>query len=443
MNKKTFIKKLKNNLSVLDESEVNDIIEEYSDNIDEKIKNGKSEEEAIKDFGDINELSKEILKAYKINPKFVETEESSDLYQGFENVVKKGAKKISDFTKKFVDDVKKHDNITLELICEIIIKAIIVLVICAILAIPFWALLKLGHVIFDLALFPLDVVLHVVWGLLVWILYFAICILVGFAMFKNNIKKTEKDDVKKEKKTKKSEKNEDSKEEIKNDVVVEKSKLLDVIKVIGKVSIFIFLLLPLIFIIIGLIFSVAAIIYHIILGINLWGILIILIGALIFFGNLYHILSNVFKAKGKVRVYPFLISVFLVAIGGFMAFDMLKNVEVITYDDISIKEFEYTVNRNTELDLDSIYEIIYDENLSDNQIIVEVYYYERYIAIDNREYRNTIELDHYYKYKNSFKFYDEIVDNLKENKIIDYSKVDNVTYKIYGNNKTINSITID
>ena len=60
-------------------------------------------------------------------------------------------------------------------------------------------------------------------------------------MFKNNIKKTEKDDVKKEKKTKKSEKNEDSKEEIKNDVVVEKSKLLDVIKVIGKVSIFIFL----------------------------------------------------------------------------------------------------------------------------------------------------------------------------------------------------------
>lgn len=202
MNKKTFIKKLKNNLSVLDESEVNDIIEEYSDNIDEKIKNGKSEEEAIKDFGDINELSKEILKAYKINPKFVETEESSDLYQGFENVVKKGAKKISDFTKKFVDDVKKHDNITLELICEIIIKAIIVLVICAILAIPFWALLKLGHVIFDIAFFPLDVVLNVVWGLLVWILYFAICILVGFAMFKNNIKKTEKDDVKKEKKPK-------------------------------------------------------------------------------------------------------------------------------------------------------------------------------------------------------------------------------------------------
>ena len=58
MNKKKFIKKLKNNLSILEENEINDIIDEYSDIIDEKIKNGKSEEEAINDFGNINELSK-------------------------------------------------------------------------------------------------------------------------------------------------------------------------------------------------------------------------------------------------------------------------------------------------------------------------------------------------------------------------------------------------
>ena len=202
MNKKTFIKKLKNNLSVLEENEVKDIIEEYSDNIDEKIKNGKTEEEAINDFGDINELSKEILKAYKINPKFAETEKGQEKFQGFENAVKKGAQKISDFTKSFIDDIKKHDNITLELICEIIIKAIIVLVICAVLALPFWALLGLGHAIFDIAFFPLDAILNVVWGLLVWILYFAICILVGFAMFKNNIKKSIKMIPKKKKKEK-------------------------------------------------------------------------------------------------------------------------------------------------------------------------------------------------------------------------------------------------
>ena len=39
--------------------------------------------------------------------------------------IKKGAKKLSNFTKSVVDDIKKHDNITLEFICEIIIKIII------------------------------------------------------------------------------------------------------------------------------------------------------------------------------------------------------------------------------------------------------------------------------------------------------------------------------
>lgn len=443
MNKKTFIKKLKNNLSVLEENEVKDIIEEYSDNIDEKIKNGKTEEEAINDFGDINELSKEILKAYKINPKFAETEKGQEKFQGFENAVKKGAQKISDFTKSFIDDIKKHDNITLELICEIIIKAIIVLVICAVLALPFWALLGLGHAIFDIAFFPLDAILNVVWGLLVWILYFAICILVGFAMFKNNIKKIDKDDTKKEKKRKKQEKDKNINTVDKVDIVTQKSRLFDVIKIVGKVFVFIFLSLPIILIIIGLVFAIVAVIYHIILGINLWGILLILIGTFVFFGYLYYILSNLFKSQNKLRAYPFLICIFLTAIGGFMAFDMLKKIEIITYDDINIKQFEYTVNRNTELEFDDVYEIVYDENLNDNQIIVEVHYYDKYINIDSAEYRNTIEIYSSYKYKNGLKVYEEIVDNLKENKIIDYSKIDDVTYKVYGNSETIKKIKID
>lgn len=205
MNKKSFIKKLKNNLNVLEESEVKDIIEEYSDIIDEKIKDGKTEEEAIKDFGDINELSKEILKAYKINPKFIETDENSEIRQDFEKNIKKGAKKLSNFTKSVVDDIKKHDNITLEFICEIIIKIIILLVICAILTIPFWALLGLGHAIFNIAFFPLDIILNVLWGVLVWILYFAVGIMITIAMFKDNFKLGKEETKKKTTKTKNNE----------------------------------------------------------------------------------------------------------------------------------------------------------------------------------------------------------------------------------------------
>ena len=97
MNKKTFLKKLKDRLSILDEKEVNDIISEYSDIMDEKVKNGVTVTDAINDFGDIDTLSAEILKAYKINSKY---HEKKDIVNDFENIIKDTATKTSDFIKK-------------------------------------------------------------------------------------------------------------------------------------------------------------------------------------------------------------------------------------------------------------------------------------------------------------------------------------------------------
>lgn len=67
MNKQQFLEKLKNRLVILSDSEVKDILDEYSDTIDQKIQEGMTEEDAVKDFGDIDELANEILEAYKIN----------------------------------------------------------------------------------------------------------------------------------------------------------------------------------------------------------------------------------------------------------------------------------------------------------------------------------------------------------------------------------------
>ena len=54
MTKEEFINKLKDKLSILNEDEVEDIINEYSEHIDEKIKSGVSEKEATNEFGDID-----------------------------------------------------------------------------------------------------------------------------------------------------------------------------------------------------------------------------------------------------------------------------------------------------------------------------------------------------------------------------------------------------
>src|SRR5699024_11928394 len=70
MNKEGFLKELRDHLRVLDEREQEDIIDEYAQHIDLKMKSGLSEEEAISDFGNIAELAAEILEAYHVDPKF-------------------------------------------------------------------------------------------------------------------------------------------------------------------------------------------------------------------------------------------------------------------------------------------------------------------------------------------------------------------------------------
>lgn len=72
MNKEGFLKKLREHLRVLDEKEQQDIIDEYAQHIDLKMKSGLSEEEAIRDFGNVEELAGEILEAYHVDPKFEE-----------------------------------------------------------------------------------------------------------------------------------------------------------------------------------------------------------------------------------------------------------------------------------------------------------------------------------------------------------------------------------
>lgn len=67
MTKDEFLKKLELQLQLLNEEERSDILSEYEQHIEMKMSNGLTEEEAIEDFGDPDELIKEILEAYHLN----------------------------------------------------------------------------------------------------------------------------------------------------------------------------------------------------------------------------------------------------------------------------------------------------------------------------------------------------------------------------------------
>ena len=67
MNKEEFLRVLEQKLSVLNDRERLDVLEEYSQHIDMKIESGQTEEEAVRDFGDPEELVADLLDAYHIN----------------------------------------------------------------------------------------------------------------------------------------------------------------------------------------------------------------------------------------------------------------------------------------------------------------------------------------------------------------------------------------
>lgn len=66
MNKSEFLTIISEKLSVLQDSEISDIVEEYRQHIDIKVSEGMTEEAAIHTLGDINELVAGILEAYHV-----------------------------------------------------------------------------------------------------------------------------------------------------------------------------------------------------------------------------------------------------------------------------------------------------------------------------------------------------------------------------------------
>ena len=103
MTKQEFLTRLKMKLSVLSKDEITDIIDEYSEIIDEKINEGKTEQQAVHDFGNVDELAREILKAYKIDDQFTEKEDWSRQLSSILN-------DVASFLTRIFGDLFEHMN---------------------------------------------------------------------------------------------------------------------------------------------------------------------------------------------------------------------------------------------------------------------------------------------------------------------------------------------
>lgn len=95
MNKEEFITQLKQSIQILDDQEQQYFVEEYTQHIDMKMSQGMTEEEAVKEMGSVEELSKEILESYHVKISAAENQAKKSVsFETFFSKIKVQADKI-------------------------------------------------------------------------------------------------------------------------------------------------------------------------------------------------------------------------------------------------------------------------------------------------------------------------------------------------------------
>lgn len=123
MTKNEFFQKLEARLNILNEQERNDILCEYNSHIEFKMQDGKTEAEAIADFGDVDALAEEILSAYHIDTDTVWNKNG-------EYYIKKSVSFINHATERLL-------SFSLSDVAKVVVEFLIVLFIILLVSIPF------------------------------------------------------------------------------------------------------------------------------------------------------------------------------------------------------------------------------------------------------------------------------------------------------------------
>ena len=473
MNKKEFLNKLEKALAILNEKERKDIIDEYKATIEEKVKHGQTEEEAVEDFGNIDELVSGILDAYKIDPDYNHKEGNlSKFTEEGERLIKKGANKLADMTREFADNIKDNDaEMNLNLAFEIIIKIFFTLIILAIITIPLRFIGSIGFSLAETFFEPFSFIIKIIIFILFIALYLSIGFLIIINLFKQYFKKENKTLESKDKIDKQNgihnlKKDETKAKEVK---IIQRTgpTVGSVFLLILKIWVIIFILLPLfcidIFSSLGLILSI----FYWIKGINLLGLTLLMLGISLLFIWFTIIIFNLTFSKGKTTIIPFFIGLVITVFGALFFIDMVTNIEYINEAPSYKKE---TITKNFTSDnpyyinstLNGNITKKIDNTMKDNELILKITYHkddtiidiynesEYVFSDDTCTYNNTCEKNYNYislnyDYSNNYEKnrYNEFIDNLKENKIYNYSKLNEANIAIIANENTMKSIKIN
>ncbi len=425
MNKEEFLKKLRKRLEVLEDSEIEDILSEYEGFIDEKVSKGLTEEQAVKELGNFNEIVDDLLAAYKVKRT-----------SGEENIFNKVINKISDAIDLFMESLNNKSG---KDIVKVLIEIILILFLICLLKIPFAMIRDLGSSIFFELTFPIGNIFSGIWAFIIEISYIIVAVIFFIKTFEKryfkditeNIvnKREEKPDSSKSAKIKKEKA---TKTEIKkeNKTVVEPTNH-SFFYYMNEICIYILKFLVLIFLIgiicylIGISVALGFMIYLIVNGVHYFGILLLIIalflGGTLFLELCINFLFN--KHNKAVLVVSKIISIIIfTGIGLTMSAVEIAETEIIyDRDNLEIKEITKEIPMTDDILIYNYDQVIIDNNLNDKIKIVYKYpdYYNNLdLSIELFHYNKAYYLGtniHYFRWNK--KILNNFINNLKDKKI--------------------------
>lgn len=416
MKKREFLAKLRKKLSVLEESEVDDIIKEYGGYIDEKIESGVVEEEAVSSFGSIDELSAELLSAYKVKVK----EEKEDPIGNF-------ASKVLQTIDKLIDTLSKK---TPKEIIRFVIEILILIAIIGLFHIPVAMLVSLGKDVFYILSSPLNRIFFTIWRFVLEFAYFVLAIIVFIRIFDTRYLKNV--EVKKEKKVS-TPKNAERKSKEIVEVKQSKGAISTISEFIVKICVFflkfmaICILFCISFYLIGMAIVLVLCIYLLVHGVMYFGFYLVMISlfllGLIFFWILFNFVLD--RKNNGVKMFVSLaVSFVLLGVGCGIAAIEVTETEFINSppSDVATE----TLTEELTMDEDTIFIGNISDYVVDNSIenvLVEYRYYPLGTTMSTR-----ITKDDDYVYLNwdleniylKGEFLDHMIRDLREKKVYNY-----------------------
>ena len=292
------------------------------------------------------------------------------------------------------------------------------------------------------------------------LIWFVVAIIVIVHVFKlrylNNYQETIKEEKERVENENKKNNKDDEKIEIKND----NDKPFEFLSVLAKIVIF-FIKFIAFFILIGFIFSSVGLIVASVLDlilipthlIFLWIELLLVAFSIISVQIILLLINFIFNRKTKILPHVIVFISSLVVIGlsiGFIAltvgkFDIIRDNNNLKLETQSI-ELKYKDNLviDSAIGFDNYkYKYIIDNSISDGDIIVSRDIDSRYFKITTHdtEQDNMPMIQVFEENKNTIKFIEnEIIKNLKNNKIYTYEDLDDQPIVIKANEKTINDL---